>query len=107
MMIYESWIEPRWEPTPGQVDVFAGRKAIPSPALRQFLDGDPSRSKQFLWADSQERQSDRQSSSKSSRGWASWDMASFLDIQMGVSENGVYPIVPNGFADQTIPMKNG
>ena len=20
---------------------------------------------------------------------------------------GVYPIVPNGFADQTIPMKNG
>ena len=26
---------------------------------------------------------------------------------MGVSENVVYPIVPNGFADQTIPMKNG
>ena len=26
---------------------------------------------------------------------------------MGVSENVVYPIVPNGFADQTIPMNNG
>ena len=26
---------------------------------------------------------------------------------MSVSENVVYPIVPNGFADQTIPMKNG
>ena len=26
---------------------------------------------------------------------------------MGVSENVVYPIVPNGFADQTIPFLNG
>ena len=26
---------------------------------------------------------------------------------MGVSENVVYPIVPNGFADTLIPMKNG
>ena len=26
---------------------------------------------------------------------------------MGVSENVVYPIVPNGFADHEIPMKNG
>ena len=26
---------------------------------------------------------------------------------MGVSENVVYPIVPNGFADHSIPMKNG
>ena len=26
---------------------------------------------------------------------------------MGVSENVVYPIVPNGFADHIIPMKNG
>ena len=25
---------------------------------------------------------------------------------MGVSENVVYPFLPNGFADQTIPMKN-
>ena len=27
-----------------KVDAFAGRKATPSPALRQFLDGDPPRS---------------------------------------------------------------
>ena len=26
---------------------------------------------------------------------------------MGVSENVVYPIVPNGFADQTIPFLSG
>ena len=26
---------------------------------------------------------------------------------MGVSEKIVYPIVPNGFADHEIPMKNG
>ena len=26
---------------------------------------------------------------------------------MGVSESVVYPIVANGFHDQTIPMKNG
>ena len=28
-------------------------------------------------------------------------------MTMGVSENVVYPIFPNGFHDQTIPMKNG
>ena len=33
-----------------------------------------------------------------------WNLFVF---NMGVSENVVYPIVPNGFADQTIPMKNG
>ena len=27
-----------------------------------------------------------------------------IRIHKGVSENGVYPIVPNGFADQTIPF---
>ena len=28
-------------------------------------------------------------------------------VNMGVSENVVYPIVPNGFADHYIPMKHG
>ena len=28
-------------------------------------------------------------------------------LHLGLSENVVYPIVPNGFADQTIPIKNG
>ena len=38
-----------------------------------------------------------------------WLVHSFIPVHdhLGVSENVVYPIVPNGFADQTIPMKNG
>ena len=32
---------------------------------------------------------------------------SLICLHMSLSENVVYPIVPNGFADQTIPMKNG
>ena len=31
----------------------------------------------------------------------------FIKIYLGVSENVVYPIVPNGFADHYPVMKNG
>ena len=30
-----------------------------------------------------------------------------FDVYLGVSENVVYPIVPNGFADHEIPFLNG
>ena len=34
-------------------------------------------------------------------------VSKFNFINMGVSGNVVYPIVPNGFADQQIPFLNG